>query len=517
MKQQVVAELISKNMSAFYGYAFDKLYDKASAEDLTSEIICEILASAENLQNNEAFWGYAWKIAENTFRKFIRRNKIISKTVDLNENTDNVGFYHSPLDQYIEKEEKDEQTYLLRRELSLLSSVHRKITISYYIHNKSCAEIASEQNMTVEMVKYHLFKSRKILKEGVSMTRKLGEKSYNPGVFRVDFWGNVSPKYRELFERSLPGAIMLAAYEKPLTAEELSIELGVAMPYLEEELEILESAELIKRIGTKYQTNIVIITDAFEKNFIKSVNSIYTKAAKEIFESSKSLLDKVRQLKFKGNDLDDNRLLWLIISMALFETTDLPENYPELVLGGCGFVFAHDNDYINMTLNGVCHHYVDDTEFCVVNYMKAKGAQNFEHLRFNDRAKVMNDAILENNADESNEILPAMIEKGYVYCKNGIVYPNFYVFNKESYKGICELFAPVSKYIKSYMEQIYEKAATELCKVTPGFLKNQCEIIAKLHFSLNSVGTMVNELVDNGSLIVPEEKTNLAIWGINHR
>ena len=516
MEQQVVAELISKNMSAFYGYAFDKLYDKDSAEDLTSEIICEILASAENLENDEAFWGYAWKIAENTFRKFIRRNKIISKKVELNENTDNVGFYHSPLDQYIEKEEKDEQTYLLRRELSLLSSVHRKITVSYYIHNKSCAEIASEQNMSVEMVKYHLFKSRKILKEGVSMTRKLGEKSYNPGVFRVDFWGNVSPKYRELFDRSLPGAIMLAAYEKPLTAEELSIELGVAMPYLEEELEILESAELIKRIGTKYQTNIVIITDAFEKDFLKSVESIYTKAAKEIFESSKSLLGKVRQLKFKGNDLDDNRLLWLIISMVLLEATDMPESYPDLVLGGCGYIYGYDNDYINVSLNGISHCYVDDVNFCAVNYRKTSHIQNYMNFRFMDRARVMKDAILQNKADETNELLPVMIEQDYVYCENGIVYPNFYVFDKENYKAICELLAPVSKYTKSYMKQIFDKAAIELVKVTPSFVKDQCENIAQLHYSSGVMGFVVNELIDNGSLIVPKEKTNLAIWGINH-
>lgn len=47
------------------------------------------------------------------------------------------------------------------------------------------------------------------------------------------------------------------------------------------------------------------------------------------------------------------------------------------------------------------------------------------------------------------------------------------------------------------MEQIFGKAAIELAKVTPSFL--------------------INELIDNGSLIVPKEKTNLAICGINHK
>ena len=67
------------------------------------------------------------------------------------------------------------------------------------------------------------------------------------------------------------------------------------------------------------------------------------------------------------------------------------------------------------------------------------------------------------------------------------------------------------------MEQIFEKAAIELSKVTPSFVKNQCKNIAQLHYSSGVMGFIVNELIDNGSLIVPKEKTNLAIWGINHK
>ena len=139
------------------------------------------------------------------------------------------------------------------------------------------------------------------------------------------------------------------------------------------------------------------------------------------------------------------------------------------------------------------------------------------NFRFMDRARVMKDAILQNKADETNELLPVMIEEGYVYCENGIVYPNFYVFDKENYKAICELLAPNLKYTKAYMEQIFEKAAIELSKVTPSFVKDQCKNIAQLHYSSGVMGFVVNELIDNGSLVVPKEKTNLAIWGINHK
>lgn len=67
------------------------------------------------------------------------------------------------------------------------------------------------------------------------------------------------------------------------------------------------------------------------------------------------------------------------------------------------------------------------------------------------------------------------------------------------------------------MKKIFDKAATELSKVIPNFVKDQCKNIAQLHYSSGVMGFVVNGLIDNGRLIVPKEKTNLAIWGINHK
>ena len=63
-----------------------------------------------------------------------------------------------------EHEEQDEEIYRLRRELSLLSKMHREVSVMYYVKNMSCSEIAKAQNISIEMVKYHLFKTRKLLK-----------------------------------------------------------------------------------------------------------------------------------------------------------------------------------------------------------------------------------------------------------------------------------------------------------------------------------------------------------------
>lgn len=262
MTETQASELLLENLNAIYGYAFARLYSKDRAEDLSNEIVCEILRSVGNLKEEDKFWGFAWKVAEDTFRKFIRRETLRQNITEYD--ADDFSVYEfSPEQEYIENEEKSEQIYLLRRELALLSKVHREVCVAYYVQNKGCSIIAKEQGISVEMVKYHLFKARKLLKEGIGMTRTLGEKSYNPGIFRLNFWGDKN-RYGEICKRRLPASIVLAAYEAPLSLQELSVELGVAMPYLEEEVEILEAAGLLTKKGTKYQTSIVILTDEYE-------------------------------------------------------------------------------------------------------------------------------------------------------------------------------------------------------------------------------------------------------------
>ena len=86
MNKEQASKLLSENLTAIYGYAFGKLYDKNQAEDLASEIVCEVLRSIERLEKEEAFWGFVWSVAENTFRKFIRKDKYL-KICEWNEKT----------------------------------------------------------------------------------------------------------------------------------------------------------------------------------------------------------------------------------------------------------------------------------------------------------------------------------------------------------------------------------------------------------------------------------------------
>jgi hypothetical protein len=54
--------------------------------------------------------------------------------------------------------------------------------------------------------------------------------------------------------------IILAAYRSPMSAEELAIEMGIALPYMEDELSKLVHATLLKKNGDKYETAIFIVS-----------------------------------------------------------------------------------------------------------------------------------------------------------------------------------------------------------------------------------------------------------------
>lgn len=517
MEQQKATQIISENLKTLFAYSMSKLYDKEQAEDLTNDIVCEILKSVHRLQNEEAFYGFMWKIAENTFRKRIRKTK--PQFVDFDDTY--VGTYWiTPEEEYIKTEEMN----LLRRELSLLSKQYREVTVSYYIHGKSCSDIALEFDISLEMVKYYLFKTRKLLKEGFSMTREFGEKSYNPGTFRMDFWGGRN-SYFELFSRKLPGNIVLFAYDTPVTLQELSVELGVSAVYLEEEIDILMKHDIIRKIGEKYQTNIIIFTDAYEKMLAEKIRPIYEAYVERFHAELIGLLPKLTAFTFQDNDYDDNRLKWtfanLFIKLALSRFDERMQKqlgeYPVLSNGSTGFIFGYDNDYVHHHFNGIyghCQNKAGSAYFSVTNYRIIEKCQNWHPHMWDASIEAMCDAVLGAPADETNEMLIQLIEDGFLSGKGGRLIANFPVFTEDVLAQIEALAEPLIEEVCSCMQEICDTATKTLKDYVPRALQSKCAQLACIHHQMDAMAFIIETMVKRKQLIVPDEKVNLCIYGV---
>ncbi len=518
MTQETASRLVEANLTALYGYAISRLYDKSKAEDLASEIVVEILRSAENLKDDSAFWGFAWRIAENTFHRFIRRERMMLHALPL-EDANNIAAVLPPQD---EPDDRDDQIFRLRRELSLLSHRYRGICVSYYVNNKSCSDIAQELHISVETVKQTLFRARNRLKEGMEMERKLGEKSYNPGTFKLGFWGNWN-HYDRVCDRKLPGAILLAAYNNPMTAEELSLELGVAMPYLEEEIEALDAAGLLLQTGKKLETNIVIITGDYEKSFEQQTRPLYATAAQHVYAVACELLPQIRALDFQGNDYDDNRLLFGLINIALMNGNSragelAPISPPQkLPLGGEGWLYGIDNNFENIKFCGIAGHAnnaANTARFSAVNYCVLSSAQHFEHRNFLAKIEGMCDAILEKAPDPANETLPYLIENGFIRSNAGKLSANFPVFSQDVFDTLTALLSPISEMVAKSMVEISNKAEPILAATAPSRLRGQCKDLTKIIHRLDIAAYIMEALIEAGRLTVPTEKTPLCIYGV---
>ena len=64
------------------------------------------------------------------------------------------------------------------------------------------------------------------------------------------------------------------------------------------------------------------------------------------------------------------------------------------------------------------------------------------------------------------------------------------------------------------MIDISDKAEKILDEHAPAFLKGQCGDIAKIHHRLDVAAFLLEELIKENKLIVPNEKTPLCIWGV---
>lgn len=519
MEQEKAAKLLIGNLRNIFAYSMSRLYDKSEAEDLANDIIYQVLKCAPRLRTEDAFYSFMWRVAENTFKKHIRKS---SHTIEFDESF--VGVYWAtPEDEYMQSEELN----LLRRELSLLSKQYRETTIAYYIIGKSCSEISKSLGISTEMVKYYLFKTRKILKEGVGMLREFGEKSYNPGTFRMDFWGGGDNScYWQLFKKKLPGNILLSAYYTPVTMQELSIELGVAVVYLEDEIELLMKHDIIRKIGDKYQTNIIIFTDDYEKELAAAIKPIYEGAAKQLNEKLSNLLPTLETLDFKGNNYSRNRLKWtfanLVMVFALNLANDIGQkrfgDYPPLSNGSYGFVFGYDNDYLNHHFHGIYEHCENNDKtayFSVENYRIIEKCQFWEPVNWNQSVEAMCDAILEKTADPDNDMLIKLISEGFVSSHAGKLSAEFPVFSADVLENsIWPILKPLAEDVCDCMIKVCDLAAQTLKNFIPKALWDTAAQLAFIHHQMDVMAFIIETMVEKNWLTIPEGNEKLCVFGV---
>ena len=285
MRDRLINEFAENYMEKLFYFCLKKTGSHIEAEDLTQDIALQIITALNKGAIPASFSAWVWQIARNRYSVWAKekhkRNEAITGS-DIGD-YEIEGESENILDEMIHTE----QMALLRRELAFIKSDYRNIVVAYYIENKNVREIAESLSLSTNTVKSRLLRAREILKEGMDMAREFGKLSYNPE--NIAFWVNglhgANGEPGICVSRSLSKNIMLAAYRTPATAEELAMEVGVALPYMEEELSTLVDATLMKKNGNKYETNFFIVSAEAQEKICAHVRGIAPELTKAIIDT----------------------------------------------------------------------------------------------------------------------------------------------------------------------------------------------------------------------------------------
>ncbi|MBO5197729.1 MAG: sigma-70 family RNA polymerase sigma factor, partial [Lachnospiraceae bacterium] len=292
MNETELHEKITEVSKTVFSYCMLKTPTREEAEDLSQDILYELIKSAENIRDDKAFYAFMWGIAGNVYKQWYRK-KLKKNTCELTEDI--------PAENVLIAEDGSD-IYLLRRELTLLSEKYRKATILYYIEGRSCSEISSALAVSESMVKYLLFKSRKILKEGISMERNLGELSYNPKTLIPMYSGQGPNNFWQFMQSKIRQNIVSACYNDSLTAQQISLETGIPLSYLDDEIRELEDKQIIIRHGKHYKANVIVITSECADEIERAVTKHHEEIAEKMETFIREKVAEYKEIGFIGSD-----------------------------------------------------------------------------------------------------------------------------------------------------------------------------------------------------------------------
>ncbi len=312
-------------MEPVYYFCLRKTGAPHAAEDLASEITLEVLTALHRGTLPVSFPAWVWQIARNRYARWAdrrRREEAHTAAIDPHDPaaeallSDAEGFASPGVDsEYAHSEEMA----TLRRELAFLERDRREVVVAYYIEDRSVADIARALGEPEGTVKSRLFRARKQLKEGMNMAREFGPKSYKPeNIHFVASGSQASGRPWCGVRYALHRNILLEAAGNPTTMEELSVALGVAMPYMEEAVAGLVEDELLLPVGNRYVTNFPIVSHDTQIAVFEHLKETVTDSAAALSRLMRDLLPLYRTHHTLPDGMTDAELLWLTV----FETTD---------------------------------------------------------------------------------------------------------------------------------------------------------------------------------------------------
>lgn len=469
--EQLKELVANEYLNRFLIFYISKTSSIQDAEDLSQKAACECLDALNRVEMKNVN-AYFWSIAHNIYKNYLnRRNNYILDDDYCKMQIADIS--------YDEDNEKQELHNDIRKSLSILSGLYRKIIVLYYYHELKIKDISEKLNISQDMVKYYLSNGKKKLKEIYNMNKGIGEVSFNPKDFSIYYSGIdfASVNVWELFKRKLPCQIALICYQKPKTISEIASKVGCSSCYIEDEIAILINAGvLIENVKDKYQTNFYIIN----KEELDVVNDLYKKMYNEYAKEVSKVFDEYFEQIKKTGIYNYNALIdqykWIfadrVADMDRRNMFTKDADYPKILsCGARGLVFGLEAP----TLKGTCGQtptYLNNCTLWARDLWMIKGnSSNQRILRDKRIAQTVIDVYNGIVDDKKEELYAYLIKNNILAKESGVLKTNVAYLNKEFLELIENINKDLYVKLESSTNEIKEYLTKVVNKSIPSNLK----------------------------------------------
>ncbi len=471
-KNELYEILVNEYVKYFYNFSLSRTTSINEAEDLSQMILLECVNSINKEIEIKNINAYLWSVAHNTYKRYLRAKK--DEVVYDYEYCMRIEDTSS-----IDTDDSNDEMTKIRYALLVLSGMYRKIIVDYYYENLKIKDIANKYNQSEEMIKWYLQKSKKKLKEIYQMEKTFGIKSFNPSDFSVYYSGIDFSRVNvwNLFKRLLPKQIAIACYNESKTISDLSIELGVASCYLEEEIETLVNGGVLLNNGKdRFSTNFLILDKEKLENIKGLYKELYKDYMKIVEKKFDKYYDKIKATKMFKYDAPIERYKWIYGDrVADFDSRILSikdEEYPRILsCGARAFIFGQESKgtkYSAGQTPSKIEKYTLWARDCIALGMTYKNQEILRNTRY---TKIVTDVYNEQINKDLKEDYAYLIKEGYLVNIDGKIYSNVPYLGKEFREIMDEINNELYIVLEEKSKKIYEHLEQMIKNILPNNLK----------------------------------------------
>lgn len=513
-----------------YSYAISKTRDADEAEDLTQDIFIELLKSVQKSREITDLERYIMSVAKYVWYEHLRRR--------YNEPISYFGFSDESVleqDDFTARFELNAEYIGLRRQIAMLSRLHRDVITLYYFGNRSLAEIASQLDIPLGTVKSRLYGGKIEIKRGMEMNEQYGMASMEPQKLNLGIDGMQGKGHSPfcLIENDLLAQnILLEAYQEPLTEKALAERLGIAAAYVESETEKLVAGGLMKRQpnGT-VQTDFIIMDARLHKENIRLGMEYVQDKADDLFKELTDLDGQVKHIAPMAKlDFNHRMLIVLMVlqSNAFFRNFDRLkgihfEDYPIRAFGGRWFAiglkqesYSHEDEYLlrYFSISGMLSSENDDSQLADYDFIYSRTHQSYlsKHIEQPEIRTVIDKLYNKVALDRDDKaICETLLELEMVRHSGESFEPNIPVFTKAEWDQFGRLLDPLTAHPALDSAYVIDKSEEFLKHIAPKNLASQYRIIAA-GAQGGLIMAILKQLTEEKKLVFDEKRNYPAMW-----